>query len=901
MAFSILVVSWWWAASLSAATDNAKTHSHNTIAFFYGHELPLAEANFYDRIVLQPELVADWQLSWLKARDTAPYAYLSIGETLSSSAPGHRLTRNRAWQSAVMDLTDQRWQKHLYAQAAKLLDAGYQGLFLDTLDSHRLAGEKDEQEQLRSLTQIISRLSEITGNRLILNRGFNVLSQLQGKAESVVAEGLFSHYQPQQQRYGVTTTQAQAWLTARLKEAQSLGFHVQVLDYAEQQSQRQALIGRIHRAGFDGWSSDGLIRQWGTGHFIPVPRRIIMPYNSSVSPLSRTDLHKRLTTMVEYLGYLPQYHDLAGGLPADADPALHAGVIIWPRSSADYSTELEAWISRQLGRIPVMILGQPPSDSGLLKRFGAVATESSPPYQVEILDAPFRSEQPLREVREPVIGLKATDNGRSRLSVTDRNNQRLDQLITSDAGALVLSPWIISYLPDYASRWTLDPLALLTEAMKLKAIPAPDVTTENGRRILTVHIDGDGFPNKAQQAGTPYTAEVIHNDILNRYRLPTTVSVIEGEIGPLSKHRKESAKLEQIARNIFAEDYVELASHSFSHPFFWEAFANRRTIDESSTEYGFHLKIPGYKFNLAREISGSIDYINNRLAPADKQVALMLWTGDALPAADAISLARQNHVLNVNGGDSWVLNDNPTLSRIWPIGRHEGEDLYQIYAPVMNENVFTNLWKGPFSGYGRVIETFKITETPYRLKPYSIYYHFYSGDNPAGIKALHRAYQYVLNQPHTSLYLSDYAKRAEDFYWSAVSRDFQGDWHFNSRYVKTLRLGSNFPHPQIADGIAGYTETPQGIYVHLSSPRVKLSFKQTRKTPYLVSANIELHRWQSGDSGIEVSFTAHEAAELVIANARSCRFKQYRSIRRDKRQYLILPKGRHQGTILCQI
>ncbi len=53
-------------------------------------------------------------------------------------------------------------------------------------------------------------------------------------------------------------------------------------------------------------------------------------------------------------------------------------------------------------------------------------------------------------------------------------------------------------------RWILDPFAFLRKALRLVPLPSPDATTENGRRIATVHIDGDGFVSRAEVPGSPY-------------------------------------------------------------------------------------------------------------------------------------------------------------------------------------------------------------------------------------------------------------------------------------------------------------------------------------------------------------------------------------------------------------
>ena len=48
----------------------------------------------------------------------------------------------------------------------------------------------------------------------------------------------------------------------------------------------------------------------------------------------------------------------------------------------------------------------------------------------------------------------------------------------------------------------------------------PDTTTENGRRLLLAHVDGDGFASLAELAGSPPAAQVLLKDVFERYRFP---------------------------------------------------------------------------------------------------------------------------------------------------------------------------------------------------------------------------------------------------------------------------------------------------------------------------------------------------------------------------------------------
>src|SRR5690606_6250210 len=143
-------------------------------------------------------------------------------------------------------------------------------------------------------------------------------------------------------------------------------------------------------------------------------------------------------------------------------------------------------------------------------------------------------------------------------------------------------------------------------------------------------------------------------------------------------------------------------------------------------------------FDLDREISGSIDYINQRLAPPGKKVEALLWTGNAAARPLALRKAAQAGVLTINGGTTVITKSKSSWTNIAPYGVAKGDapDEYQVYAATMNENVYTNDWLGPFYGFNRVLETFAMTDEPIRFKALDIYYHFYSATKKASLAAL---------------------------------------------------------------------------------------------------------------------------------------------------------------------
>ena len=356
------------------------------------------------------------------------------------------------------------------------------------------------------------------------------------------------------------------------------------------------------------------------------------------------------------------------------------------------------------------------------------------------------------------------------------------------------------------------------------------------------------------------------------------MSVIEAETSPQGLYPKMSQQLEAIARRIFRLSHVEIASHTYTHPFRWDNSV-RHGIFQEDKEAVFHLEVPGYKFDLTREIVGAMDYIRQRLAPPNKPVNLLLWTGDTAPGADALEIAEKAGYLNMNGGDTSISRSNPSLTAVGANGIEKNGYL-QIYAPVTNENIYTNLWRGPFYGFERVIETFTMTENPRRLKPVDIYFHSYSASKRAGVKALHKVFGWAQAQPLNPVFASEYIRKVQDFYTMAIARDGAG-WRIRGDgRLRTLRLPATLrPELTTAQGIAGFNANQEGYYLHLADNSAwfaasSASPAAASNQPYLFDANGRLSDWQSGVSQdkrtINFRLTAHQALDFRLANLATC-------------------------------
>ena len=863
-----------------------------SLAVYYSDHVPVQELAQFDRIVVESEHVDAAQLNGLEAYGGRVHAYVSVGEAESWRSDYRDMKtswfigRNPGWNTDITDLANPDYREFLLSRRFQpLWKRGFRAFFLDTLDSYQGIDQAtlDWQEQERGLVSLIKDLkARFPQAELLLNRGFPAVSLVKDLIHGVAVESLFRAWNPHNGAYYTVAAQERRWLLKELLKARDdYGLAVYSIDYvpAKQRDLARETAKEIAELGISPWVTVPEHDAIGIGFKEVLPRRVLMIHEDESD---RRDI-EGLAVVLDYFGYIPVYHDIRQPLPPFRLMNRYAGIVSWlySKGPADY----EPWLQRQAtDGVRVVMLAHPGvvEDSQLLTSFGLTRTKVTYPCRVVEHDRLYGFETRNDVTAEPLTDLQSTDPANTvHVRGVGKQGKFITPVVTGSWGGMALDPWLRSKNRLNTDRWITDPFALIKTGLALPDIPMPDVTTENGHRLWMSHIDGDGFLNRAELPGTPYAADVIRTRILQKYNLPVTVSIIEGEIGPTGLYPKQSSQLEKIARAIYRLPKVELASHTYSHPFNWEAVEKGEAVSGK-----YSLPISHYRYTLDREIIGSVEYINTRLAPPGRRVKVLLWTGDCLPSEKAIRITREANLYNLNGGETTIRNSHPFLSRVTPMTRPKGSEL-QLYAPVMNENVYTNLWQGPYYGFRHVIETFKLTDHPRRLKPIDIYYHFYSGEKTASLRALKEVYDWTLDQEILPLFVSEYAARVMAYQQATVARDLNGNLHYHApANLRSLRQIGDTHTPVLSPGnnVAGYRRLHDGIYYALSGKRktelVRKSISQARIQ--LVRANGSLSNWQAKGDTIKLSMNGHQPLELVLDGPGKCRMAVGKQIFRGK-------------------
>ncbi|MEQ1612270.1 MAG: hypothetical protein ABL904_05925, partial [Hyphomicrobiaceae bacterium] len=393
--------------------------------------------------------------------------------------------------------------------------------------------------------------------------------------------------------------------------------------------------------------------------------------------------------------------------------------------------------------------------------------------------------------------------------------------------------------------------------------------------------------------------------------LPISVGVIAGDVIP---DLGGTAIGREIARKIYALPQVEVASHTYSHPFNWGYFDTYRRADEEvliekaakplvsigdkirsvlfktagknmtadkSNKYiagsnilpRTYLKEP---FDLTREVQGALN-VSESLAPPGKKAMIYLWSGDTTPHEAAIAATRAAGVRNINGGDSRLDNEYPSVYYVPPISRPVGRER-QIFAVNSNENTYTNDWLGPYYGFFMLEETLKNTETPRRLKPFNLYYHMYSGEKPSALASIKHFVDLARKSPVIPVPASRYAAVADDFFSVEIEQIDVSAWTILRRgSLSTVR----FDDTDLLEidgarslGVLGANRHQSSLYVSLDPAfsRATVALRPRGQTGLLQSgdpvASVNESRWSlsgrvDGICGFQVEAQGFGSSEMT--------------------------------------
>ncbi len=630
----------------------------------------------------------------------------------------------------------------------------------------------------------------------------------------------------------------------------------------------------------------------------PLPRTILALHSDEgKKDIFETSIHQFAEMPLNHLGLKVLYHNIQQGLPKDIPLEEIRGILTWfPEGTKIPDTKAYLkWAADLVEQgVHFVILGAPsffktardetiPPDliNNLLEKLGLHYTgewEGKTFSSTFVHNKPYffrfaKSFPPIKPSYPMItpVGKETT----YLLTAVGSNGASSILASLNNKGGYVASGYTAfnNYIGDELKRfWFINPFLFFRKAFATDSLPKPDTTTLAGKRIFYNQIDGDGWNNVTEieryKGKGILSSEVILKEVLIPHpEIPTTAGPIGADIDLDWVGTEKSI---EIGRKIFSLAHIEAACHTYSHPLDWEFFIDYTPEKEvpflSLYPYGSWKPTPtelnlapakkeireGYvvprsyanhRFQINQEIDGALSKANS-LCPEGKKAQMILWSGNCRPFEEALRLAREAGIMNLNGGDNRFDQRFPSYAFVRPLGRQVGKER-QIYSSNSNEITYTDLWTDRYYGFRELPETYANTESPIRIKPINLYYHFFTGEKEASLRALFEVINYIKKQNPHPIHASSYAKIANSFYDVKIFQEGEDRFRFEDlgnlhtiRFDQASLKGVNY---LASHGVIGEMHLQGSLYVYLDkeieTPIIVLKKASNERSFFLSESN----------------------------------------------------------------
>ncbi len=868
---------------LSLSSTLIAALSDKSAMIYYGKNISYPMIGIHDYVIVQPELT-NTNTHGFSIYKEKMYAYVSIGEIdkkikeYKNIKPEWIIAKNEAWSSEVLDIKNREYQEYLFEEMIEpRMREGFKNFFFDTLDSYQLAC-KTQEERVANEKELINFINlfhkKYPDSKLIVNRGFEIIDQIHQSLEAVLFESYYVGIGGEKLAYKRVSDEDREWLDVHLNKIKSHGVNIISVEYldASKIDQDNEIIKNIQAKGMIPYLSNRELTLYGKSSKNAIKREIFTLIDERRLDRTLMEAHQHGALILEYMGYVQKLHDINKGLPNIEDMRHYSGVVIWLQDHYEQPRKLVKWV-KELSLIGVKV--------AFVNNFGfKVSSDLLAPLDISVKHVSKTKARVLHQ--DEMMGYEIdVSMSLSNMEIKSKNVKPLlvyEHMDGTQSTLAAITSWggyaiDESFMFDINKEniWVINPFKFFSEALGLQPLIVPDSSTENGKRLLFTHVDGDGIMNRVEGNSELFSGDIILEKILKVYKIPHSVSVIGGEIDPNGLYPKLSKKLISIAQDMYKLDNVEAATHTFTHPFYWGKIVNNALSKE------YRLKVKDYNFTIQRELLGSINDINARLIPPEKPLAkTIFWTGDCTPRENALEHIYKNKLLNINGGDTLITKTKPWLSYVGPLGVERSE-YYQIYTGAQNENVYTNDWLGPFWGFKKVVQTFKMTNSPRRLKPIDIYYHLYSGSKMASLKALEYVFDWSIAQDVMPIFTSQYIPKVMDYYTVSMANENR-EWLVEGmRDLKTIRIEKENASVDLnrSKSTLGVKHFETHTYVSLNGSTkhyiVSAEGDMSKDDSYLISSNAKVTEYKNMSNEKRFSFDGHVDLKLNFYVPLSCK------------------------------
>jgi len=613
-----------------------------------------------------------------------------------------------------------------------------------------------------------------------------------------------------------------------------------------------------------------------------VKRRVLVLYKKSEAPtLEDHPIFDRAGIVLNYLGLILDYNAVEDGLPSDEEMQKYRGILTWHSTPFMYKAkQYNNWMIKQIKNgIKIVIIENYGAYidedtqlevSNVQKVFSALSIDHS---KLALSRAEYFPQITRMDGRmlgfEYTVGIDYFDYSYKYLSTAavnkvyftleDHYSGKIDLVLTNSCGSfafgnsafyfpyrdserinLVRDALMGKVQPEIAEAstlggWIVNPYLFFQEALGLGDFPVPDYTTLSGSRMFYIHIDADGLKSISLIDNTHYAGKHVLEKHFRAFSdLPFSSSVISIQ---MERDGNEYYNpLLELSREIYKLPNIEIATHTTTHPYNWVE-GDPYIVNPDTFPWKLSYRPQDYVY----EIWGSKLFIDHNLAPPGKECKIIFWSGECNPNEAALKVAKAAGMKNINGGDPIYDSENPSLAGLCPLTIPQGS-LRQYHTSAQNDYLYTLFLTGDWDGQKKVIDHFEKTESPFRILPMNLYYHFFSGIKNDSLNACITVFNYFRGGNFTGVFASEYVEIVEDFYATRIWKKEDGFYIENNGFLRTLRFNAHvYPDMEKSDGVIGFLHSKGQTYIHLNGQKkykLVLSDKKV-ETPYLRQATFK--------------------------------------------------------------
>ena len=245
----------WLLPSLLTIPVLSNPVNKSTVLVCYG-KLDPAKIKGYNYVILEEKNFKAEEVKQIKKNNKNVLAYISLGE-VNSNAIHYKLLKNRTlgknnnWDSYYLNLKDQSTSVVLMSLIKKVLDKGFDGLFLDNIDNFSSFGPQAKQR--KELIALIKKIkTEYPNHVLVQNSGLELIPDTKNFIESVLFESVATDYTFQGNSYKLRETNDFNERIKRIKEINTkYKIPVLLIEYADTKQLYDQIVKRLASTDFD--------------------------------------------------------------------------------------------------------------------------------------------------------------------------------------------------------------------------------------------------------------------------------------------------------------------------------------------------------------------------------------------------------------------------------------------------------------------------------------------------------------------------------------------------------------------------------------------------------------------------------------------------------------------------